>query len=115
MKSQVSFLLKELEEKNIELTDELIARIAYEFQEAVVEVLGKKLLRAAIAYGAKTVGVAGGVSCNDRLWEFVEAYGQQKLPEAQYLKPIKKVYSMDNGAMIGLAGILKWREEGRRI
>jgi len=46
MKSQVSILLKQLEEKNIPLTEDLICEIAYEFQEAVVEVLAKKLIRA---------------------------------------------------------------------
>jgi tRNA A37 threonylcarbamoyltransferase TsaD len=57
MKSQVSGLLKELQKKgsrNAEhgssdgflLSDELVCEIAYEFQEAVVEVLVKKLIRA---------------------------------------------------------------------
>jgi len=46
MKSQVSALLKQLEKDKISLTEKLICEIAYEFQEAVVEVLVKKLLRA---------------------------------------------------------------------
>jgi len=37
------------------LTDQLICDIAYEFQEAVVEVMVKKLVRAGIAFGAKTL------------------------------------------------------------
>jgi N6-L-threonylcarbamoyladenine synthase len=53
------------------LDEELICDIAYEFQEAVIEVLVKKLVRAAIQYGAKTIGLAGGVSCNDRLREYL--------------------------------------------
>lgn len=55
MKSQVSFLLKQLEKKGTSLTEELICAIAYEFQEAVVEVLVKKLIRAGIAFDAKTL------------------------------------------------------------
>jgi tRNA A37 threonylcarbamoyltransferase TsaD len=58
MKSQTSFLLKELEKRKIPLDEELICDISYEFQEAVIEVLVKKILRAAIQYDAKTVGVA---------------------------------------------------------
>lgn len=54
MKSQVSFLLKQLEERSIPLTEELICDIAYEFQEAVIEVMIKKLIRAAQLFGAKT-------------------------------------------------------------
>jgi len=47
MKSQVSFLLEKLKKEGIELTDQLICDIAYEFQEAVVEVMAKKLIQAA--------------------------------------------------------------------
>jgi tRNA A37 threonylcarbamoyltransferase TsaD len=46
MKSQVSFLLEKLKKEDIELTEELICDIAYDFQEAVVEVLAKKLIHA---------------------------------------------------------------------
>jgi N6-L-threonylcarbamoyladenine synthase len=58
MKSQVASLLDHVKKKRITLSEQLICDIAYEFQEAVVEVLVKKLLRAAIQYGAKTVGIA---------------------------------------------------------
>jgi tRNA A37 threonylcarbamoyltransferase TsaD len=40
------------------LDEQLIYNISYEFQEAVVEVLVKKLVRAGIQYGAKTIGIA---------------------------------------------------------
>ncbi len=108
MKSQVSFLLKALEKKWTPLTEELICDIAYEFQEAVVEVMVKKLVRAWIAFDAKTLWLAGGVSCNDRLREYLQSYAKEKMSEAIVLRPMKKVYSMDNAAMIGLAGILEY-------
>ncbi len=113
MKSQVSFLLKQLEKKWTPLTEELICDIAYEFQEAVVEVMVKKLVRAGIAFDAKTLWLAGGVSCNDRLREYLEIYAKEKTPEVVVLKPVKKVYSMDNAAMIWLAGILEYNAEWR--
>jgi len=108
MKSQVSFLLKQLEIQWNLLTEELICDIAYEFQEAVVEVMIKKLVRAGIAFNAKTLWLAGGVSCNDRLWEYLQHYAKDKMPETVVLRPMKKVYSMDNAAMIWLAGILEY-------
>jgi len=46
MKSQVSGLLKKFEQEKVVLDEKLICEIAYEFQEAVVEVLAKKLIRA---------------------------------------------------------------------
>ena len=103
MKSQVSFFLEELKKQNRPLSQKLIQEIAYEFQEAVVEVLVKKLVRAGLQYEAKTIGIAGGVSCNERLWEFLEGYASQKAPEMQVIKPMKKIYSTDNAAMIGAA------------
>ncbi len=131
MKSQVSSLLKKLRDEGQgerdeelvpssmhQLSEELICDIAYEFQEAVVEVMVKKLVRAGIAFGAKTLWLAGGVSCNDRLWEYLNKqlemiddkleikWQQQK--NMICLRPMKKVYSMDNAAMIGLAGILEF-------
>jgi len=40
------------------IPEDLVCDIAYEFQEAVVEVLVKKLLRAAIQYNVRTIGIA---------------------------------------------------------
>jgi len=48
------------------------ADIAYEFQESVVEVLWKKLARAALKYNAKTIWLSGWVSANDRLREYIK-------------------------------------------
>ncbi len=120
MKSQTSFLLKELEKNwKLEIPENLVCDIAYEFQEAVIEVLVKKLVRAAIQYSAKTIGIAWWVSCNDRLREYLNERGvheQEKwekvdiLKDVQFLRPAKKVYSTDNGAMIWLAGILKFQQ-----
>jgi N6-L-threonylcarbamoyladenine synthase len=101
----------------------LICDIAYEFQEAVVEVMVKKLVRAWIAFGAKTLGLAGGVSCNDRLREYLNKQLEmiddklemkwQQQNNMVCFRPMKKVYSMDNAAMIGLAGILEFNSECR--
>lgn len=109
MKSQVSILLKQLETNKVELTEDLICEIAYEFQEAVVEVLAKKLIRAGAKYEAKTLGISGGVSANDRLWEYANGLIKHKNyinNNFKLYKPTKKVYSTDNAAMIGVAGIL---------
>ncbi len=108
MKSQVSGLLKALEKKWTPLTEELICDIAYEFQEAVVEVMVKKLIRAGIAFDAKTLWLAGGVSCNDRLRAYMQSYANEKMPGVVCVRPMQKVYCMDNAAMIGVAGILEY-------
>ena len=124
MKSQVSFLLKKLVEgwrSKVEgweyvIPEQLICDIAYEFQEAVVEVMAKKLVRAGIAFDAKTLWLAWGVSCNDRLREYLNEYwGREERREEgrkrRILRPMKKVYSTDNAAMIGVAGIVQYINE----
>ncbi|MDR2540387.1 MAG: tRNA (adenosine(37)-N6)-threonylcarbamoyltransferase complex transferase subunit TsaD [Candidatus Peribacteria bacterium] len=104
MKSQVSFLLDKIKKEDKLLSEQDICDIAYEFQEATIETLGKRLLKVAKEYGAKTVAIAGGVSANNRLVEYlsqaVEEHNAKVEGEMQFLYPIKKVYSTDNGAMI---------------
>jgi tRNA A37 threonylcarbamoyltransferase TsaD len=78
--------------------------------EATIEMLGKRLLQLAETYNATTVAVAGGVSADNRLIEYftqlVEQHNAKAKTTMQFLFPMKKVYSTDNGAMIGVAGIL---------
>jgi tRNA A37 threonylcarbamoyltransferase TsaD len=57
MKSQVHYLLENRKKQNKELTEQDICDIAYQFQEAIIEVLAKKTIRAAIEYQAKTIGI----------------------------------------------------------
>ena len=109
MKSQVSFLLEKLKKDWVDLTEQLICDIAYDFQEAVVEVLAKKLVQAAEEYWARTVGLAGGVSANERISQVIRQLLDKKKLEISFLSPVKKLYSTDNGAMIGVAGLLAKR------
>jgi tRNA A37 threonylcarbamoyltransferase TsaD len=38
-------------------------------------------------------------------------YWKLKIENWKFLRPVKKVYSTDNGAMIWLAGILAWNDK----
>lgn len=128
IKAQINQIIRKQEEKlsrteNI-FSEQEIADIAYEFQESVVEVLGKKLIRAAIKYDAPTIWLSGGVSANDRLKEYILELLENKTRLKNQFKeikwnanwldnfkpelytPIKKVYCTDNAAMIGVAGNL---------
>lgn len=112
-KSQVYYLLKELEKNWIKLNDKIISLIAYRFQEVVVEVLAKKLVKAAIKFNAKTVWITWWVSANDRLFEYTKNLLEKKLnqkkihEDIKLVRPVKKMYSTDNAAMIWVVGILK--------
>ncbi len=96
-------------DKRIEINWELSTwdrqEIAYEFQEAVTEVLATKLIYAAEKYSVKTVMLAGGVSANDRLKEYIEKLIVWK--SIKFVYPAKKLYCMDNAAMVGINAYYK--------
>ncbi|MEM1042334.1 MAG: tRNA (adenosine(37)-N6)-threonylcarbamoyltransferase complex transferase subunit TsaD [Bacteroidota bacterium] len=79
--------------------------IAASFQTAVVDVLVGALRDAARAAGVEAVAVVGGVSANSQLRR--EA---QVMAEAEGLRLFipKPAYSVDNAAMIAVAGHRKW-------
>ena len=71
------------------------------FEQAIVDVLVTKTIRAAQKYNPKTIILSGGVSANKKLRESL-AENVQRLG-VEFRSPELK-YSMDNGAMIALAG-----------
>ena len=81
---------------------------AAEFQEAVIEVLVSKTIRAAKTYKAKTILLAGGVSANRRLREEMAKAAKARLPDACFFLP-PLAYTTDNAAMVAAAGYFKAR------
>lgn len=88
--------------------EERIEEYCYEFQEAVVETLVAKTLKAVKEYKAKTLMLAGGVAANKRLRENLESQANEKLKSVDFLKP-DLVFTTDNAAMIASAGVFKAR------
>ncbi|WP_136808317.1 tRNA (adenosine(37)-N6)-threonylcarbamoyltransferase complex transferase subunit TsaD [Desulfosediminicola flagellatus] len=83
--------------------------ICASFQEAVVDVLTVKTVRAAKKHKVKSVVLGGGVSANSRLREvFSEICGKNDL---NFHVPHPK-FCTDNGAMIALAGYHKFNAFG---
>lgn len=78
-----------------------VPAFAYEFQEAIVDVLVIKTMRAAEEMGVDRVIMAGGVASNSRLRERMAAAGAQRGLEVYWPSP---VLCTDNGAMIAAAG-----------
>ena len=90
------------ERRGTPLADSDIADIAASFQRAVVEALLDRTFEAAAWLGARSVGIAGGVSANSRLRADAEARGARAgLPV--FVPPLS--LSTDNAAMIGAAGL----------
>ncbi|MFH1145715.1 MAG: tRNA (adenosine(37)-N6)-threonylcarbamoyltransferase complex transferase subunit TsaD [bacterium] len=90
-----------------EYTDEVVNDICASFQQAAVDVLVRKTVRAVKQYEVKTVGVVGGVSANRMLRE---SLGNALPAGIHYLIPQLK-WTGDNAAMIALAGAHHWIKE----
>ena len=89
------------------LPDADVADIAASFQRVVVETLLDNLFDAARWHGAKSLGIAGGVSANSRLRSEGAARGAVR--EIPLVVPSLQL-STDNAAMIAAAGLRRVRD-----
>lgn len=86
------------------------ADVAASFQEAALDVLVQKTMRAAREFGAQSVILSGGVAANKALRKRLEKAA--KKIGCQFFVPDFK-YNLDNGAMIGAAGYMAWLRKKR--
>lgn len=84
-------------------TEAFREKVSYAFQEAALDVLLSKTLRALKEFHPKAFVIAGGVSANMELRKRMEITLQEHFPETTFLMP-EFVYSLDNAAMIAAAG-----------
>ena len=89
---------------NQPLTDDIKKDIAWEFQEAVTEILTLKCMAALRETGLDNLVVSGGVGANTRLRERLNAATKKKLCKVSYPR---LEFCTDNGAMIAFAGAMR--------
>lgn len=99
LKTAVLYLTRDLGKSK---TKRLTSMIAREFQDAVVDVLVSKTIRAAKQFGAKTVAIGGGVSANAELQTRMGQALEKELPGVPLLVPMPSLTG-DNALMIALA------------
>jgi len=104
LKTAVIYYIKELkkENKNIQVRDILAS-----FQQAVIDVLVEKTIKAALKFQTKQIILAGGVAANSSL--------RSEIREKANLFNIKVFYPSislctDNAAMVASAGYYKFKE-----
>lgn len=80
------------------------------FEQAIIDVLAGKTIRAVEKFKPKTIILAGGVSANKKLRETLAQQIKEKSPFTFFLSPFTS-YCMDNATMIGVAGYYKAKEK----
>ena len=105
-----SAVLNYLNAKKMKNEEIVVEDVCASFQEAVVEVLSKKAIKAAKEKGYNTITLAGGVACNSALRDKLIKLGKQNNIDIKYPS---LVLCTDNAAMIGCAGYYSYIN-GRR-
>ena len=101
LKTSVALYVKKWQRKKGEVTDVSMADIAASFQEAVIDVLAVKTMKARERKGVASIVVAGGVACNQALKHLIKDRASETGVDVFYPRP---AYCTDNGAMIAAAG-----------
>ena len=90
------------------LTEEMKSQIAREFEDACIEVLVSKTIRAVKQYKVKTIIVGGGVSANTYLQKILKKELKKLDPKMKLHFPVKGL-STDNALMIAIAGYFQMK------
>ncbi len=108
LKTSVLYFIRDLaDKKSVRAYTPVIAK---EFQDAVVDVLVAKTIRAAQQYGVKTIIVGGGVSANKLLRERLSIEVKDKCKGVDFFVPHPSVTG-DNALMIALAAVLDGKKK----
>lgn len=112
LKTAVLYLLKKHLPlyRSTALSPQFIFDVAASFQKSVCEVLATKLVNAAKKYRVREVHLAGGVSANQRLREWVQQLLHQSynLPVLRFCRDLS--LCTDNAAMIAAAGYFRYKK-----
>ena len=106
LKTAVLYKVKDLKPMSYKLKTGLCA----EFQQATIDVLTSKTIRAAKEYKAKTIILAGGVSANRELRHQMEKAVQENIPDSTFYIP-NSSFTGDNAAMMALAAHFRWQNK----
>ncbi|HNU81738.1 MAG TPA: tRNA (adenosine(37)-N6)-threonylcarbamoyltransferase complex transferase subunit TsaD [bacterium] len=84
-----------------------LSEYCFAFEQAIIETLIHKTLKAANKYQPQSIVLAGGVAANSALREQLSSNIKDKLPKIAFFLP-EKQYTTDNAAMIASAGYFNY-------
>jgi N6-L-threonylcarbamoyladenine synthase len=105
LKTSFLYLVRKMEKENPNFISENMNDLAACLQTTIVEILMKKLIKAAKELNIKDIALAGGVSANSELRNAMLETGK-KLRWNTFIPPI--AFTTDNAAMIAINGYLKY-------
>ncbi|MBY0328548.1 tRNA (adenosine(37)-N6)-threonylcarbamoyltransferase complex transferase subunit TsaD [Patescibacteria group bacterium] len=107
IKTAALYTIRDLTEQNTRpLTEDEKMALAAAFEDAAIEVLVKKTIRAAEEYGVQTVIVGGGVAGNTYLKNQLTTHLKAWLPSVEVLFPAPWL-ATDNAVMIAMATVAR--------
>ncbi|OGN00717.1 MAG: tRNA (adenosine(37)-N6)-threonylcarbamoyltransferase complex transferase subunit TsaD [Candidatus Yanofskybacteria bacterium RIFCSPHIGHO2_01_FULL_42_12] len=120
LKTAVLYKVRDLKTAGVKITDDIVNEICYEFQNAALDVLIYKTIKAVQEYkaptsknrgpdrsvGIKSIFLSGGVSANKELRKRLET--EAKKIKIKYSQP-EMEYTGDNAAMIAIAGFANYQ------
>ncbi len=89
--------------KQTKKTKKYIQQMASEIQQAIIDVLVRKTIKAAKDFKVKTIILGGGVTANNELRKQFKEKIKKDIPNIQYLTPNIQ-FCTDNAAMTAVAG-----------
>jgi N6-L-threonylcarbamoyladenine synthase len=102
LKTAVLYADRKMKNKNKEYKKHMAAEV----QQAIIDVLIKKTIKAAKDYNAKTIIIGGGVAANKELRKQLSETTKKLLTNTNLLMPEPK-YCTDNGLMVAITGYFK--------
>jgi len=94
--------------KKVRTSQKYIKEMSTEIQQAIIDVLIKKTIKAVKNYKAKTLLLGGGVIANKELRKQLKEKIKKEQLNLEYLIPDIK-HCTDNAVMVGIAGYFRWR------
>ena len=109
LKTAVLYLVRDM--IKIRPLSKIKTAIAAEAQQAIIDVLVTKTIRAAEKYKVKSVMLSGGVSANKLLRLSINKAAEEK--GLKFFRP-EMEYTTDNAAMIALAGYWNYKNSKKK-